>query len=34
MACLGQEPPVGQDLVVLVVHGVLQEHVPAVRLVA
>ena len=31
---LGKEPPVGQDLIVLLIHRVLQEHVPVVRLAA
>ena len=34
MTGFGEEPPVGQDLIVLMVHCVLQEHIPAVRLAA
>ena len=32
MTGFGQERPVGQDLIVVVVHRVLEEHVPVVRL--
>jgi hypothetical protein len=33
MTGFGEERPVGQDLIVLVVHRVLEEHVPVVTLV-
>ncbi len=33
MMGFGEERPVGQDLIVLVVHCVLEEHVPVMRLV-
>ncbi len=33
MTGIGEERPIGQDLMVLMVHRVLEEHVPVVRLV-
>lgn len=33
MTGFGEERPIGQDLIVLVVHHVLEEHVPIVRFV-